>query len=371
MTRKTDPMDERIDLSTERRRSLWQRIADVALMDVNTIVEGGIDEASIAGLERVLLEADFGVDVTMELVEDLERAAERGRARTGEDLRRLLGERIAEILREADETTPKEAADAAPGAADQTASGAPSDAGEGEGFSLWSWARRRVGAAEETSGAAAPPDIERELRRGEEPPTLLLFVGVNGTGKTTTVAKMAHRLRAAGEEVLVAATDTFRAGAQDQLREWADRVGAGFVGGQQGADPAAVAFDAVDAARNRNAGWVLVDTAGRLHTQRDLMEELRKIDRVLGRKVEGAPQERLLVVDATSGQNVLAQAARFGEALDLTGLVLAKFDSTARAGTAVAVARELRIPVRYLGTGEGPDDLEPFDPEAYVEKVLA
>lgn len=300
------------------KRSLWRRIVDFALMDVNTIVEGGIDRDTIERLERVLLEADFGVDVTLELVSELERAAERGRISTAADLRALLAERITAIL-------------------------AASSMGD------------------------APPD---RLARGDDL-GIVLVLGVNGVGKTTSVAKLAHRLIAAGDRVLLAAADTFRAGAQAQLRTWAERTGAEFVGGGEGADPAAVAFDAVEAARSRDADWVLIDTAGRLHTQTDLMTELVKIDRVIGRKVPGAPHERLLVVDATSGQNVMNQARRFGAALELTGLVFAKFDSTARAGTAVAVARELSVPVRFLGTGEGLEDLEPFSSEVYVEKALA
>lgn len=325
--------DERMDMRSERpKRSLWQKIVDVALLDVNTIVEGGIDAAAIERLERVLLEADFGVDATMALVDELERAAERGKIRSERELKDFLGDRIRSLLVE----------------------------GEGAGDG----GRHRSASR---FGKSLPP-----LRRAPEGegPSVVLLVGVNGTGKTTTAAKLAWRLRAAGERALLAATDTFRAGAQEQLRRWAERVKADFVGGQPGGDPAAVAFDAVEAARAREAGWLIVDTAGRLHTQQDLMEELRKIDRVLGRKVEGAPHERLLVVDATSGQNVIAQAERFGSALELSGLVLAKFDSTARAGTAVAVARELAIPVRFLGTGEDVEDLEPFDPDVYVEKVL-
>ncbi len=299
-------------------RSLWRRIVDFALMDVNTIVEGGIDEAAIERLERVLLEADFGVEVSLELVSELERAAERGRISSPADLRDLLSARIIEIL-------------SAPARGD------------------------------------VPPDV---LRRGEGL-GVILVLGVNGVGKTTSVAKLAHRLAAGGDRILLAATDTFRAGAQAQLRTWAERTGAEFVGGAEGADPAAVAFDAIEAARARRTDWVLIDTAGRLHTQSDLVDELVKIDRVISRKVPGAPHERLLVVDATSGQNVMSQARRFGAALELTGLVFAKFDSTARAGTAVAVARELSVPVRFLGTGEGLEDLEPFSPEAYVEQALA
>ncbi len=311
-------MNDSMDLRSERpRRSLWRRIVDFALTDVHTIVEGGIDGEAIERLERVLLEADFGIDATMELVEELERRAERGAIRTPEDLRDTLAGRIREIL-------------------------------------------------EAPAGPAASPG---ELRRGDEV-GIVLVLGVNGVGKTTTVARLAHRLQGRGERVLVAAADTFRAGAQEQLREWADRLGSDFVGGEPGGDPAAVAFDAIEAARARGVDRVLVDTAGRLHTQSGLMKELEKIDRVVARKVEGAPHERLLVVDATSGQNVLNQAREFGAFLDLTGLVLAKFDSTARGGTVVAVARELGLPIRFLGTGEGLDDLEAFSADAYVDKLL-
>jgi fused signal recognition particle receptor len=310
-----DTPPERLDLKSERpKRSLWRRIVDFALTDVNTIVEGGIGQEAVERLEQVLLEADFGVDAAMELISHLERAVERGKISDEDDLRTLLTERIRAIL-------------------------TPAEVTAGSGV--------EDGRDPETSAASL-------LHRAEEGPSVVLMVGVNGTGKTTTVAKLAHRLGGAGDRVLLAAADTFRAGAQEQLRIWAERVGADFVGGKAGADPAAVAFDAVEAARSRGAQWVLIDTAGRLHTQSDLMQELQKIDRVLGRKIEGAPHERFLVVDATSGQNVLNQAHQFGAALDLTGLVFAKFDSTARAGTAVAVSRELAIPVRFLGTGVYP-----------------
>ena len=302
------------------KRGLWRRIVDFALTDVHTFVEGGLDDAALERLEEVLLEADFGVDITLELMEALERAASRGAIATESDLRELLRTRLAEVL--ADAETP--------------AGG---------------------------STAAAP-------RRGDGP-AIFLLVGVNGVGKTTTAAKLAARLQAGGERVLLAAADTFRAGAQEQLRAWADRLQTDFVGGTPGADPASVAFDAVAAARARDAAWVLVDTAGRLHTQDDLMRELVKIDRVLGRQAEGAPYERLLVVDATSGQNVMNQARQFGASLDLTGLVLAKFDSTARAGTVVSVVRELSVPVRFLGVGESPADLEAFSPDRYLDKILA
>lgn len=330
----------RFDVGGEDR-SLWQKIKDVALADVSTLVKG-IDEETIAELERVLLESDFGVDATLELVDDLERAAERGKVSTEEELRRHLAERILAMLQEAD-----------------AAAGEP-----GGG-------RDAVDADGDVDDAAGADGSSVEIVRPTEGPSVVLVLGVNGAGKTTTVAKLAHRYRAWGDGPLLAAADTFRAGAQDQLRSWAERVDGHFVGGQEGADPASVAYDAVESARNRNAGIVLVDTAGRLHTRRDLMEELEKIDRVTGRLVEGAPHERLLVVDGTSGQNVVHQAREFGKHLELTGLVLTKYDSTARGGTVVAVARELGLPVRFLGTGEGLEDLEIFDAERYVNEVLA
>jgi fused signal recognition particle receptor len=300
------------------RRSLWQKIVDVALTDVSTLVNG-IDEQSIEALEQVLLEADFGVDVTLELVEELERAALRGKVKSESELRELLAVRIRSVFDEAS----------------------------------------RVGSR---AAASAPEVIDG--------PRVILLLGVNGTGKTTTAAKLVHLAVGQGKSVMLAATDTFRSGAQEQLRLWSDRLGAGFVGGRAGADPAAVAFDAATSAISRSADVLIVDTAGRLHTQRGLMEELRKIDRVVGRIITGAPHERLLVVDATAGQNVIQQAREFGEALPLTGIVLSKFDSSARGGTAVAVARDFHVPVSWLGTGERAEDLEPFDADVYVEKLL-
>ena len=299
-------------------RSLWQKIVDVSLTDVSTLVKG-IDEDSIEALEQVLLEADFGVDVTMELVEELERAAQRGKVRSESDLREFLASRIRSVF---DEAGNKDA-------------------------------RQQVVGVEPADG-----------------PRVVLLLGVNGTGKTTTAAKLVHVAVQRGQSVVLAATDTFRSGAQEQLRVWSDRLGAGFVGGQAGADPAAVAFDAASSALSRGVDVLIVDTAGRLHTQRGLMEELRKIDRVVGRIIPGAPHERLLVVDATAGQNVIHQAREFGEALPLTGIVLSKFDSSARGGTAVAIARDFHVPVHWLGTGERAEDLEPFDADVYVEKLL-
>lgn len=202
-------------------------------------------------------------------------------------------------------------------------------------------------------------------------PSVILVVGVNGTGKTTTIGKLAHKLGEHGHGVLVAAADTFRAAAEEQLEIWAKRAGADFVGGQRGADPASVAFDAIEAARARGRDVVVVDTAGRLHTQTNLMQELAKVRRVIAGKLEGAPHETLLVVDATTGQNGLQQARLFGEAVDVTGVALTKLDGSARGGIAVAIAHELELPVKLIGVGEGLDDLRPFDPQDFARALLA
>ena len=194
---------------------------------------------------------------------------------------------------------------------------------------------------------------------------------MNGVGKTTTVGKLAHRFLSEGRRVLVAAADTYRAGAVEQLERWAERAGAGFVRGQPGGDPAAVAFDAIAAARARGIDVVLVDTAGRLHTHGGLMEQLAKVNRVISRQQPGAPHETLLVLDATVGQNGLVQAREFSRFVDVSGIVLAKMDSTARGGIVVALREELGIPVRLIGTGEGLQDLESFDPEEFVAGLLA
>lgn len=209
------------------------------------------------------------------------------------------------------------------------------------------------------------------LATAAEPPAVYLLAGVNGVGKTTTAGKMAHRLVQEGMSVLVAAADTFRAGAIPQLARWAERAGADFVGGQPGGDPAAVAYDALEAARARGTDVVLVDTAGRLHTHGGLMKELSKVERVIARRHRGAPHETLLVLDATVGQNGLVQAREFACYVDVTGIVLAKLDSTARGGIVVALRDELGIPVRFVGVGEAIDDLEPFEPEEFVRGLLS
>jgi fused signal recognition particle receptor len=221
--------------------------------------------------------------------------------------------------------------------------------------------------------------IETSLRSGNSDPgvlrapsapTVVLVVGVNGAGKTTFIGKFSDFLRAKKMSVLVGAADTFRAGAIDQLRAWAQRSGADFVGGKAGSDPAAVAFDAVDAGINRGKDLVIVDTAGRLHTSGSLMDEMKKIDRVIGKRLPGAPHETLLVLDGTIGQNAVAQAKSFADAIPITGLVVTKVDGTAKGGIVLAVHDALNVPVKFIGTGEKATDLEAFDPKAFAHEVL-
>ena len=204
-----------------------------------------------------------------------------------------------------------------------------------------------------------------------ERPSVVLVVGVNGTGKTTTIGKLAHHLHEHGRSVIVAAADTFRAAAEEQLEIWADRAQADFVGSERGGDPAAVAYDAIEAASARGRDIVIVDTAGRLHTQTNLMEELEKIRRVIEGRLEGAPHETLLIVDATTGQNGVRQAQLFGEAVQVTGVALTKLDGSAKGGVALAIAHELGLPVKLVGVGEGVEDLRPFDPRDFARALLS
>jgi fused signal recognition particle receptor len=219
---------------------------------------------------------------------------------------------------------------------------------------------------------------EVEALLGEPPsldlvhePAVVLVVGVNGTGKTTPSGKLAPQLHRHGRSVLVGAADTFRAAAEEQLEIWAERAGADFVGGSRGADPAAVAYDAVEAGRARGRDVVIVDTAGRLHTQAGLMDELDKVRRVISGRIDGAPHETLLVVDATTGQNALQQARQFGEAVGISGVALTKLDGSAKGGVAVAIAHELGLPVKLVGVGEGVDDLRPFDAADFARALVA
>src|SRR6476661_1266888 len=298
---------------TDRKESLWSRIKRVAMTDVGALMRG-LNADDLERMERVLIEADFGVPATVELTQALEDEVRRGKLKTEADLRSALESRLAALLN----------GRADPGAVARAASG----------------------------------------------PTVVLMVGVNGTGKTTTAAKLARRLQREGRKVLLAAADTYRAGAIAQLQVWAERLGLPCVSGVAGGDPAAVAFDAIDAAQSRGLDTVIVDTAGRLHTQEGLMEELRKLARVVARRVPGAPHETLLVLDGTVGQNAIQQGRLFGEAVSPTGIVITKLDGSARGGAVVALRRELALPVRFVGLGESLDDLEPFDPERFAAGLV-
>ncbi len=286
----------------------------------------GLGAETLEDLEDRLLAADFGVEAALHLVDRVEALERRGRIRGPEALRSALREEVARIL--------------LPGT---SAEGAPASPAAETAFTL------------------------RDTAQGI---ALYLMVGVNGVGKTTSAGKLAHVLAGRGNKVLLAAADTYRAGAVSQLRIWADRTGADFVAGQPGGDPAAVAFDAIDAARARGVDVVIVDTAGRLHTRTGLMEELAKIRRVIARRLPGAPHETLIVVDATVGQNALAQVRAFRDAVNPSGILLAKMDSSAHGGIVVALRQEFGLPVKLVGVGEGPGDLEPFDANAFLEGVF-
>ena len=294
--------------------SVWSRIKRLALTDVGALMRG-LNAEDLENLERVLIEADFGVAATVDLTEALEDEVRRGKLKTEADLRRALQDRLTGMLRSDD----------------------------------------------------APGDIVRSLSG----PTVVLIVGVNGTGKTTTAAKLAWRLQRQGRQVLLCAADTYRAGAIAQLQVWANRIEVPCVAGSPGGDPAAVAFDAVEAATSRRLDTVIIDTAGRLHTQEGLMEELRKITRVVGRRLPGAPHETLLVVDGTVGQNAVQQGKLFSHAVTPTGVIVTKLDGSARGGAVAALRRELGLPIRFVGLGETLEDLEPFDPEKFAEHLLA
>ncbi len=305
---------ERPAAAEEERRGFFSRLRD-SLGKSRRALVGELtaaafdpgDEASWERLEEALIAGDVGVPATAELVRRLEARGEL------DDLGEALAEEIAALM-----------------------------------------------GAEGLEGRLALP--------GQ--PSVILVVGVNGTGKTTTIGKLARVLREHGRGVLVAAADTYRAAAEEQLQIWAQRSGADFVAGERGGDPAAVAFDAIEAASARGRDVVIVDTAGRLHTQTNLMEELIKVRRVIAGKLEGAPHETLLVVDATTGQNGLQQARLFADAVGVSGVVLTKLDGSAKGGVAVAITHELRLPVKLIGLGEQLDDLRPFDPQDFAQALV-
>lgn len=271
-----------------------------------------LDDEFYEELEEILIQADLGVQASMEIVDNLQIKAKEAKADTPEKVKEILKEEIAKIL-----------------------------------------------------GSEAKP-----LNLPSPGPAVIMVVGVNGVGKTTTIGKLAHRLKQEGKRVLLVAGDTFRAAAIDQLEVWANRVGVEMVKHQEGADPAAVAYDGIQAAKSRKIDVVILDTAGRLHNKANLMEEVRKIRRVIERELPGAPHEVLLVLDATTGQNAVAQAKLFKEVTGVTSIALTKLDGTAKGGVIVAICSQLEIPVKLVGIGEKIDDLRDFNPREFVEALF-
>jgi fused signal recognition particle receptor len=272
-----------------------------------------VDEELFDELEEALIQADVNIHTTTQIVDDLRQAARRDRISESEDIRARLKDDLLRVLN--------------------------------------------------TNG-------DERLNISSEPPSVYLIVGVNGVGKTTSIAKLAHRFKSQGRRVIIAAADTFRAAAIDQLEIWANRVGVEIIKQREGADPAAVVYDALQASKSRGADVVIADTAGRLHTRKNLMEELKKIGRVVEREIGRPPDEVLLVLDATTGQNALSQAKEFKAAVPITGILLAKLDGTAKGGIVITLRDELGIPIKLVGAGEKMEDLEDFDPRDFVESLL-
>ncbi len=269
------------------------------------------DEEMLEELEDVLISSDIGMDTTMKIIESLRDSIRYDRLRDADAVRAQIKEIVGKML----------------------------DKGE-------------------------------RLKLCEETPLFIMMIGVNGVGKTTTIAKLAHMLKEEGKSVLLVAADTFRAAASGQLSIWAERVGVPIIKHKEGADPSAVIFDGCNAAKARNIDVVICDTAGRLQNKKNLMAELAKMNKVIDREFEGAARETLLVVDATTGKNAVSQAREFNEVAELTGIILTKMDGTAKGGIVVTIADELDLPVKYIGLGEGMDDLKPFDPQEFAESIF-
>lgn len=281
---------------------------------LRTILSGKpLSKALLKDLEKAMIAADIGVKTAVELRKDIEAGWERGEIEDGDAALEFLKAQLSAYF----------------------------------------------------------PEEDRRLQFAESGPTVILVAGINGAGKTTSIAKLCKSLRDENKSVLLAACDTFRAAAVEQLEVWSDRLGVQVIKGQQGGDPAAVAFDAADAAQSRGVDVLIVDTAGRLHTQDPLMRQLHKIVNVIGKKIPGAPHESILVIDATTGQNGVNQAKVFAESMEVSGVFLSKLDGSARGGIVIAIREALNIPVKFVGVGETPDDVEPFDPGKFVEAMFA
>lgn len=307
----------------EEKRGLFGRLRERLTKTRSSLVENvrrvfagrvRIDDEVFDDLEAVLIQADLGVETTQVILDDMRRIARERRIESPEQLYAVLKDELVRMLEPGDHAV------------------------------QWD---------------------------SPQKPRVVLVVGVNGSGKTTTIAKLAAHAMAGGRSVLIGAADTFRAAAVDQLTIWSERVGAPVIKHKDGADPAAVAYDAADAAVARGMDCLIIDTAGRLHTKVNLMEELKKIQRVIGKRISGAPHEVLLVLDATTGQNGLQQARVFTDALQVTGIVITKLDGTAKGGIAVAIQTQLGIPIKYIGVGEAIEDLQPFDPKQFVDALFA
>ena len=306
---------------SEEKKGFFGRLVEGLTKTRNNIVSGidsifsgfsNIDEDFYEELEEILIMGDLGVRATESILEDLRRKVKENHIKEPSDCKNLLIESIKEQMK-----------------------------------------------------------VEETAYRFENEKSVLLVIGVNGVGKTTTVGKLAGKLKAEGKKVVIAGADTFRAAAGDQLQEWARRSGVDMIGGEEGSDPGAVVYDATQAAKSRNADVLIVDTAGRLHNKKNLMNELGKINRILEREYADAYRETLVVLDATTGQNALVQAKEFAEVAGITGIVLTKMDGTAKGGIAVAIQSELAVPVKYIGVGETIDDLQKFDSDEFVNALFA
>jgi fused signal recognition particle receptor len=311
ITKQTDAVTEKFKDGLAKTRNNFSE-------KVNNLVARyrKVDEEFFEELEEILIQADVGFDTVMKLIDELKMEVNRRNIQDTSEVQSVISEKLVEIY----------------------------NAGEGQSSNL---------------------NIQ------EDGLTVVLFVGVNGVGKTTTIGKLGYKFKSEGKNVLMAAGDTFRAGAIEQLEVWGERVGVEVIKQAEGSDPAAVMYDAIQAAKARNADILLCDTAGRLQNKVNLMKELEKVKRVIEREVPGAPHEVLLVLDATTGQNALIQAKTFKEATNVSGIVLSKLDGTAKGGIVLAIRNELKIPVKFVGLGEKMDDLQEFDPETYVYGLFA
>lgn len=312
INRNTDEEQEKLEEGMDKTRSSFMGKLDRLVRGKDTV-----DAALLDDLEELLVTSDVGVDTTLDIIDHIEERVARDQYVSSEELNSMIREEVAKLMLEKEEER--------------------------------------------------PADFAAEL---PNKPHVIMVVGVNGVGKTTTIGKMAHQYKKAGKSVMLGAGDTFRAAAIEQLEIWADRADVPIIKQKHGSDPAAVAFDTIEAAVARDIDVVLIDTAGRLHTKGGLMDELSKVKRIMSRKVPDAPHEVLLVLDASTGQNAIRQAEEFTNSVDVTGLALTKLDGTAKGGVVIGVSHQFQVPVKYIGVGEGIDDLQVFDRKGFVEALF-